>query len=284
MSQFNRRRFNQLLTATLVSPFVGGARADNGGSASLPAYSGSWKPLLNGRDLSGWSFFQEGVGTTDTTNAVVYKDGVVQVLGPSYRGSDTPGFGHIATVDEYANYHLRFQFKFGKRRFEPRLLAKRNSGLLYHMFPQRDRVWPNSVEFQLEESDVGDAILINSRCWPGNDVGGTPAWPGQVPILPPPEFPPPREPRPPLERQRVLKNGDFERLEEWNTIELITIGDKAAHLVNGRIVTTLFNLVAQDTNNRNVYRPLTSGRIGLEIECAEAYFRDVEIRQFDVSA
>ena len=41
----------------------------------------------------------------------------------------------------------------------------------------------------------------------------------------------------------MRKNGDFERILEWNTIELLAIGDKAAHLVNGRIVNTLYEMV-----------------------------------------
>ncbi len=87
-----------------------------------------------------------------------------------------------------------------------------------------------------------------------------------------------------LERQHVKKNGDFERQLDWNTIELLAIGDKAAHLVNGRIVTTLYELVAQEVVNRDVYRPLTGGRIGLELEAAEVMFRNVEIRAFQPGA
>ena len=204
------------------------------------------------------------------------------MLGQRHVGGMRPGFGHIATIREYANYHLRVEYKFGDARFEPRLLAKRNSGVLYHMYPERDRIWPNSIEFQLEESDVGDAILINARCYPGADLGGTPAWPNQVPMVPKPSFTRPEGPRSQLERQHVRKNGDFERIQDWNTIELLVIGNKAAHLVNGRIVNTLYELEAQDVANRDAYHPLTKGRIGLELEAAEVSFRRVELRQFEV--
>src|SRR5262249_16564774 len=153
--------------------------------------------------------------------------GEIRMLGSRHTGGARPGFGHVATVREYANYHLRFEYKFGDARFEPRLLAKRNSGVLYHMFPQRDPVWPNWIEFQLEESGVGDAILINTRCYPGTDLGGTPAWPNQVPMGPKPTFPRPEGPRQPLERQLIRKSGDFEKQMEWNTIELLAIADKS---------------------------------------------------------
>ncbi|MEO7656657.1 MAG: DUF1080 domain-containing protein [Sphingomicrobium sp.] len=247
-------------------------------AASLPAYAGPWVPLFNGRNLDGWTYFQDGVGRRDLSHAISVENGVLHMLGSSYSGGATPGFGHVATVDEYDNYHLRLQFKFGERRFEPRLLAKRNSGVLYHMGPELDRVYPNCIEFQLEESDVGDAILVNTRCWPGFDAGGTPAWPTQVGPPQPLEVAP-REPRPAIERQRVIKNGDFETRMGWNTIELLAIGSKAAHLVNGRIVTTLYNIIGQIGRDRS-YHALSKGRIAVELEGAECFFRNIEIRKF----
>jgi hypothetical protein len=273
-----RRAFNQILGAAALAASAGRLRA---AEPSLPAYDGPWTPLFNGRNLEGWSFYQDGVGTRDTNNALVIEKGEMHMLGPKYRPAGTP-FGHIATEAEYGDYHLRLEYRYGDIRYEPRLLAKRNSGILYHMYPQRDRVWPNSIEFQLEESDVGDAILINTRCWPGVDLGGTPAWPAQIPIEPRPVFPAPREPRDPIERQRIFKNGNFERLGQWNTVELLAIGNRAAHMVNGRIVASLYEIEGQDVVDRNRYRPLTRGRIGLELECAEVFFRRIELRRFKV--
>jgi hypothetical protein len=271
-----RRAFNQLFAATALATAT---RLGLTSEPSLPAYDGPWLPLFNGRNLDGWSFYQDGVGQKDANNAILIEKGEVHMLGPRYRSAGTP-FGHIATEAEYGDYHLRLEYRYGEIRYEPRLLAKRNSGILYHMYPQRDRIWPNSIEFQLEESDLGDAILINARCYPGVDLGGTPAWPAQIPLEPRPVFSTPSEPRQPLERQRVLKNGNFERLGQWNTVELLAIGNRAAHLVNGRIVASLYELEGQDVVDRNRYRPLTRGRIGLELECAEVFFRRIEIRRF----
>lgn len=271
----SRRAFSQLFGAAALAASAGRLRA---AEPSLPAYDGPWMPLFNGRNFEGWSFYQDGVGTRDTNQALVIEKGEIHMLGPRYRPAGTP-FGHIATEAEYGDYHLRLEYRYGDIRYEPRLLAKRNSGILYHMYPQRDRVWPNSIEFQLEESDVGDAILINTRCWPGVDLGGTPSWPTQIPIEPRPVFPTPREPRDAIERQRVIKNGNFERLGQWNTVELLAIGNRAAHVVNGRIVASLYEMEGQDVVDRNRYRPLVRGRIGLELECAEIFFRRIELRR-----
>jgi len=263
------------LSVPLLSLFRGDAEAQ-----SMPTSAGPWMPLFNGRNFDGLDFFQQDVGTTDKMNAAVVHDGMIHLLGPRYTGGERAPNGHVVTQREYSNYHLRVEYRFGERRFEPRLLAKRNSGILYHMFPERDRVWPNCVEFQLQESDVGDAICVNTRCWPRMDQGGTPAWPNNPATTPRPSFPPPENPRPALERQAVLKLGNFEKLDDWNTVELIALGDKAAHIVNGRIVNSLYELVAQDTTDRNVYRPLSKGRIAVEIEGAEIMFRKVDIRLF----
>lgn len=272
----NRRQFIRLVGALAAA---GSAYPPDSLAQSMPAGAGPWIPLFNGNNLEGWDYFQQGVGTRDTTNAVTVRDGMIHMLGPDHTGGTAPGFGHLATQREYGNYHLKVEYRFGEKRFEPRLLAKRNSGVLYHMFPDRDRVWPNSIEFQLEESDVGDAICINTRCFPGANQGGTPAWPNQPGFAQRPTYVV-TEPRPPIERQHVFKNGNFENLDGWNTIELIAIGDKAAHLVNGRIVNSLYELVGQDVRDRNVYRPLTKGRIALELEGAEIRFRRVDIRLF----
>ncbi len=272
----DRRQFVRLVCAVAAA---GSAYSSGSLGQSMPGGAGPWIPLFNGNDLDGWDYFQEGVGTRDTTNAITVHDGMIHMLGPEHKGGDAPGFGHLATRREYGNYHLKVEYQFGEKRFEPRLLAKRNSGVLYHMFPERDRVWPNSIEFQLEESDAGDAICINTRCFPGADQGGTPAWPSQAGFAQRPTFVV-TEPRPPIERQRVIKNGNFENLGGWNTAELIAIGDKSAQLVNGRIVNSLYELVGQEVRDRSVYRPLTKGRIALELEGAEIRFRRVDIRLF----
>ena len=66
--------------------------------------------------------------------------------------------------------------------------------------------------------------------------------------------------------------GPYERLDGWNTLDLYAFGDQAAHLVNGRIVMTLFAMLDRAGGQ------LRKGRIALEFEAAEVSFCNVALR------
>jgi hypothetical protein len=262
MTMIDRRTMlSAAAAATLLGPRATMAAAEK---------TKGWRPLFDGSTLEGWTFFQDGGVTRDTQGAVAIEDGVLHFYGSAYRGTGKAAFGHIATVETWSNYHLRLDFRWGVKRFAPRRLQRRNSGILYHLGPERDRLYPDGVEFQVEETDVGDAIMINTRALPGPLLGGTPLWPTYFPGLP-------RTYETPvvaggIARQWIRHAGNFETLDGWNTLDLYAFGDQAAHLVNGRIVTTLFAMrTSRDT-------PLTGGRIALELEAAEVLYRNVMIR------
>lgn len=142
-----------------------------------------WRPLFDGKSLAGWTFYQQGVGASDVDRVVAIRGGMLHFLGPRHKGEAAPS-GHISTERAYGNYHLRLHFRWGERRYVPRMLQRRNSGLLYHMGSETDRLFPPCVEFQIEEGDVGDAILIDTLGLHGPLLGGTPLWPSYFPGLP----------------------------------------------------------------------------------------------------
>jgi hypothetical protein len=260
-----------------------GAALATGVAGSLPARlalaapkgGAPWRLLFNGVDLTGWNFFQEGVGETDRLGAVAIEDGVLRLQGPAYEPRGETGFGHLATAESFSNFHLRLDFKWGGRRFAPRSLAKRNSGILYHMAPSKGVLYPDCIEFQVEETDVGDAILINVQGLEGISLGGTPVWPNYPPFLPRTYSEP--QVFAGLARQWFHKTGDFEIRDGWNTLDIIAFEDQAAHLVNGRVVTTMFGLVQKPEEGKPRV-PLTGGRIALELEGAEIAFKNIMIR------
>lgn len=238
--------------------------------ARIPATPSPWRALFNGRNLDGWTIYQDGEGNRDAHHAIRIEKGVLHMLGSSFTGPDKASFGHIATTGTHANYHLRMDFRFGERRFAPRGWQRRNSGLLYHMAPELDRLFPDCVEFQFEESDIGDAIMVNTRALQGPLLGGTPLWPNYFPGLPTDYVEPVKAGG--IARQWHHHAGTYERIDDWNTVDLVVFGDQAAQLVNGRIVNTLFRMIDRKGE------PLTRGRIALEFEAAEVLMRNVMIR------
>jgi hypothetical protein len=68
-------------------------------------------------------------------------------------------FGGISTVNEFENYHLQLQFRWGQLQWPPRKTGKKDSGLMYHgVGPQGadGGFWLRSHELQIEEGDCGD--------------------------------------------------------------------------------------------------------------------------------
>jgi hypothetical protein len=66
--------------------------------------------------------------------------------------------------------------------------------------------------------------------------------------------------------------------DDWTTLELICFQDKSLHIVNGNVVMVLKNS-RYLKDGQSV--PLTKGRIQLQSEAAEVFFKDIKIRSLD---
>ncbi len=179
-------------------------------------------------------------------------------------------YGGLNTKAEFENYHLTLQFKWGEKKWEPRLKVKRDSGLLLHCVgPQGAfwNVWMRTLECQVQEGDVGDFFPL----------AGTEA---DVPAVAVPDQ---KRPRYAAGGPLVPSKGSVQRSEnyekpngEWNTLEIYTVGDRMIHVVNGRV-----NMVLVNTRERKDGGtvPLTKGKIQIQSEGAEIYYRDIRLRQ-----
>ena len=72
----------------------------------------------------------------------------------------------------------------------------------------------------------------------------------------------------------------YER-DGWNTAEIITRGDASTPILNGRVVSKGTGVRLVDPDKPGAPRPVTRGRIALEIEAAELCFRNVELRMIE---
>jgi hypothetical protein len=243
-----------------------------------------WKILFNGKNLDGWEsylgpkydtiakdFKGERIGLNndpDGVFTVVNKDGenVIRISGEH--------FGCIATKEEFENYHLQLQFKWGQEKYIPRKKAKRDSGLLYHSRGAHGAswfFWMASQEFQIQEGDCGDYwsllsdvdanVTMNKDSTYMYDKKGELRFFGPHGGL----------------REHIIRAEDAEKpVGEWNTIDLYSFGGSSIHIVNGKTVMVLHNS-RQKVHDELI--PLTKGKIQLQSEGAEIFFKNIKIEK-----
>ena len=253
-----------------------------------------WTPIWNGQDLTGWHSF---LGTPfqleiDSLGNKIEPFGidndpleVIKIVetdqGNAIRISGL-AWGMIYTEKEFKNYHLKLKVKWGEAMYIPRENGPRDSGLLYHGFGEPGSTsaypWMGSQELQIQEGDMGDywpvgevEIDVPSVLYDDNyyiykegpdlrtyylaDILDTATMDS-------------------LAKRRVLKSANTEKPHgQWNDVELITFGDSSIHIVNGKVVMRLFN--SRTMNDKN---PLNLGKIILQSEGAEVYYKDIYIK------
>ncbi len=210
----------------------------------------------------------------DPNHLVQVQDGAMHMYRDAPAGSQQP-FGYMSTKEEYSEYDLRLEFRWGVKRFAPRADSPRDAGLLYHVVGI-DRVWPQSVECQIWEHDVGDTYAVYTRVtapvdpariehpvYLAAEVGSVPHVVGSS-----------------TEIGRVGRNPKSEQ-EGWNTIEVRVRGDRATHIING---VTNNVVLKMERWLDNAWVPLRKGRIALQLEGAEVLYRNIQIREVKSAA
>jgi hypothetical protein len=249
------------------------------GELAVPsARADGWTPIFNGKDLSGWyTFLQRHGKNSDPDRVITIEDGRIHLYKHAPEGS-TVVMGYIATEKEYGDFHIRFQYRWGAKKFAPRFALKRDAGFYYHITGP-DAVWPRSLQYQIQEGDVGDLLALYGMqldTWIDPNTSDK-----EQSTYQDPEH---------GGEQRVLGGtgigyqrrlpGAFE-VPGWNTAEVIARGASTVHILNGHVVNQGRNIRLRNPQDASTARPLTRGRIALEIEAAEIEFRRVEIRTLE---
>ena len=214
---------------------------------------------------------------SDPDHVIAIEDGAIHLYKDATDASQVV-MGYIGTDKEYENYHLRLQYRWGAKKFEPRYKLKRDAGLYYHVNGP-DAVWPRALQFQIEQTNVGDmialyGIAVDTWIDPKTSSAEIPTYldakHGGAPRV--------------LHGRAVAYQkhlaGEFE-VDGWNTVEVTARGDTTVHILNGHVVNEGRNIRLIDPEKTDAPRPITRGRIALEIEAAEIYFRNVEIQHLD---
>ena len=209
--------------------------------------------LFDGKDLSQFDTFLPSTGlNSDPHHVFTVENGTVHVSGTE--------FGYFITKQEYKNYYLRAEFKWGEGTFPPRQGQARDSGILYNIQGE-NKVWPRSVEFQINEGCTGDfwmtdgAQLTSSN---GTRVIGPPGQASRIDRFNKGEFKNVtgfRDPTNELEKPHG----------EWNVVELANRDGHVWQYVNGKLA------------NEGTGAFPSSGRILFQSEGAEIYLRDIKL-------
>jgi len=262
------------------------------GVGALPADAANafWKPLFNGRDFDGWDRYlatpkgsEPLVANVDPKSVFTVTnlngENVIHVSGEIY--------GAITTRGEFTNFHFRVQFKWGLQRWPGRANVGRDTGILYCGIgqPNPRTGWLTSVENNIMEKGIGQWWSVNGAII---DVEGE--W-----ITPEMELYVPYKKEGRGEKNIVWKRGapritatgangitppfDTEQVfGNWNTVEVVFWGGQCIHILNGHV-----NLVAVNPRYKegDQWRPLTHGKIQLQSEAAEVFYRKPEVRHLD---
>jgi len=249
-----------------------------------------WTPLLD-KNLSKWNIYQsfrhklgyKGEAPKDENGNLIKPVGYNVNEGNEFSTIEQNGelllkvdgdiYGCLFTKQDYGNYDLKLKVRWGAHKYVPRVDEVKDSGLLYHgqgeCGAEYWRTWMLSQEFQICEGGMGDYW---SQAGSRADVkarkdGVNYFFDNNGPLT---AF------------GSGTGNGgfchagaDMERKGDWNDLELITYGDKAIRIVNGQVVMAL-------SNSRFVVngleKPLVKGKLQLQSECAEVYYKDIMIK------
>jgi hypothetical protein len=222
-----------------------------------------WTELFNGKNLENWDMYNGGADVSlESLFSVTELEGVpVMHISGEINAA-------IGTKEEFENYHLRMEFKWGEE-----VYTRRNSGLLYHGYGPYGNgldIWKNSHELQLMTGNLGDSYRMGDTYCEIPAVEQDSAYyvysKGAEPL--------------PIGKEGVSKiarkSKDLEKpIGEWNVVDLYCFGDQAVHVVNGE--TVLVNYKSGKYEDGEV-TPLTSGNIQLQSEGAELFIKNMKLK------
>lgn len=259
----------------------------------------NWVQLFNGRNLDNWdrwlgpksSGYLDPKTTAEPPLGLNHDPlGVFTVVGkdgaPAIRVSGQV-FGALTTREEFGNCHIRVEYKWGEKKWPPRGQPKhyRDTGILYWCVGEQGAAsyaWMRSVECNIMERGVGQwwavagtHVDIEGRKVVLEQEPGVPyrgESPGEACILWQPGGP-----------QFTTSEGitsplDPERAGGWNVCEVIAWGNVGLHLLNGEVVLVVTNPRFEEAGREVA---LTRGKIQLQSEGAEVFFRKAEVRRID---
>jgi hypothetical protein len=230
--------------------------------------------LFNGKDLSGFCTWLKESGRDDPHRVFSVADGAIRISGE--------GAGYLATEKAYKDYHLTVEYKWGKKTDGSKYV--RNSGVLLHGIGPDGAAggtWMTCLECQLAQGCEGDLIVIRGKDAAGKLAPATIAcetelasdgktrWKpgGKKTIYAGHQFWWSKH-QPGFQELLDTRGRDdaASRVGQWTKVECICAGSRVTITINGATVNECFDAYP------------AAGRILLQNEGNEIYFRNVELR------
>ncbi len=271
--QFNRK-LPGVLTLAVVFALIAGQTQAGEKKKPLSPKDGVIK-LFNGKNLSGFYTWLKDAKYEDPRQVFRVTDGMLHITGD--------GVGGLITKNEYKDYHLVIEFRWGQRTWGNRKDRTKDSGVLVHCVGPdggRGGVWIASIEAQIIEGGCGDFIIIG-----GSDVDGK-----TIPISLSAEVAKDRDGETVWKRGGERKTFPRGRINwygrdpdwkdvlgfrgkndvespggQWNRMEVICDGGRITNIVNGVVVNEGFDSYPQ------------AGKILMQTEMAEIFVRRYEL-------
>jgi hypothetical protein len=189
-------------------------------------------------------------------------------------------YGAAATKREFSNFHFKAKFKWGEKKWQPRLTELKDSGILY--FSVGDfgvdywHSWMESQEFQIIEGGIGDYWTIAGAQIdiPARRSEDSKIYEYSV-GAPPLHFAAAGSSKSAV-ANHCRRGKDVEIPHAWNEVELVCYQGSCVHIANGSVVMALKN--SRHTVDGKL-APLTRGKIQIQSEAAELLYKDIQIRE-----
>ncbi len=204
-----------------------------------PVMDNLFTTIFDGKSLDGWHSYLKGIGSNKDPN----NNFRLEDGALHVIGKD---LGYEISDKGFFNFYAKVEFKWGVSKWPPRENAKRDGGFLYNIpMNEPDSIWPKSIECQIQEGDVGDFWMLGFSTI---TVDG-------------------KTNKPTNHIQFVKKRDNEKPYGEWNTVEVISYNGRCVQIVNGMVV------------NYGDNASIKGGRVILQSEYSEIYYRNVRIRQ-----
>lgn len=241
-----------LAVAVGVSVLLSSPRGVGTPDRTAPGFAriDTWEPLLDERDLGGWTPVVPEGGTPigagpPSEFSLVLADG-----GPALRATGT-GLGSVESDREFENFHLRFEYRWGSAD------GDHLASVRYHCAGPVGSKGTHGMQLHLQRA--GSYLRLNDllRVEVGEVRGAAvvPVRPGGRRIDP--------------ETNKEAPVG------RWNKAALVCVGDWSVHVINGAPVLALARSRRADPADE----PVTRGRIRFQSIKGEIFFRKIEIRR-----